>query len=413
MATEFFISKMSDHMEEATFVEWLVAEGDAVEKGQPILVVDTDKVVAEMEAPSDGFLVGIRPGLEDGALIPIGVTVAFIVEDLAEEVPVLEPLSAATQEFPPTEDSDLGEAPASVELTANEVSNGSQSAGPVRATPAGRKAARELNVELGSVRGTGPGGRISESDVRKHVSTASVDETTPAGTGESDEFLELTPVQRVTARRMVESVTQVPQFSLVQHFDMTNVLRAREALVSGAAARPSVTAYLVKAIAMALVEHPRTNGFFQEGRIAINTDINVGVALGTDGGLYVPVIHNADRLSVAEISDDLRRLTGLADGPGFSAADLDGGTFTLSNLGMYGIDEFRAIVNPPQAAILATGRVSKVAVVDADGAIKVRDRMTATITADHRGLDGVGAAMFLSSVASFLGGSNRNPGGTT
>lgn len=161
-----------------------------------------------------------------------------------------------------------------------------------------------------------------------------------------------------------------------------------------------MTAFLVKTVASALSAHPRVNGFFRDGGIEINTDINVGVAMGTPEGLYVPVIHNADRLSIDEISEHLRRLQRLVEDGGFSSADLEGGTFTLSNLGMYGVDQFRAIVNPPQAAILATGRVAPSASVDADGAIRVRNLMTATMTADHRSLDGVAAAQFLASISS-------------
>ena len=403
MAVELYIPKMSDHMEEAVFVEWLVAEGDAVEKGQPILVIDTDKVVAEVEAPASGLLAGIRPGLDDGVTIAVGVTVAFIVDDLGDEVPVLEPLdggspSSPRAETPPSTPDSESQPAAPVAPTA-----GCSSGGPVRATPAGRKVARELGVDLAGVQGSGPGGRISESDVRAHAST--IAELRPESGGETGEdgWLTLTLPQKVTARRMVESVATVPQFSLVQHLDMTTVLASREHLVADGSPRPSVTAYLVKAVALALVDHPRLNGSYVEGRVRINDDINIGVAWGTSEGLFVPVIHGADGLTIAEIADHLARLRTLADGPGFAPGDLDGGSFTLSNLGMFGIDEFRALINPPQSAILATGRVAKAVVVDADGAIRLRDRMTATLTADHRSLDGVAAALFLSSVSTFLG----------
>jgi pyruvate dehydrogenase E2 component (dihydrolipoyllysine-residue acetyltransferase) len=398
VAVEFYIPKMSDHMEEAVFVEWLVADGDAVEKGQPILVIDTDKVVAEVEAPASGLLTGIRPGLDDGVTIAVGVTVAFIVDDLTDEVPVLQPLDGGSASSPQTETPDAGERTPPVSVPTTKASSG----GPVRATPAGRKAARELGVDLAGVPGSGPGGRISESDVRTYASSVSQPLSDAHDETDGDEWLELTLAQSVTARRMVESLTSVPQFSLVTHLDMTAVLALRERLGSDGTQRPSVTAYLVKAVASALVDHQRVNGFYREGRIQVNKDINVGVAWGTNEGLFVPVIHGADRLSVAAIADHLTRLRALADGRGFAPADLDGGTFTLSNLGMYEIDEFRALINPPQSAILATGRVSKAVVVDSDGAIRFRDRITATLTADHRSLDGVAAALFLSSVSTLL-----------
>lgn len=401
MAVEFYIPKMSDHMEEAVFIEWLVAEGDAVEKGQPILMIDTDKVVAEVEAPASGLLTGIRPGLDDGVTIPVGETVAFIVEDIGDEVPALEPLGAPVSaslhsESPqPTQVADLQDMPTGATPPVQ------PSGGPVRATPAGRKAARELDVDLADVPGSGPGGRVSESDVRAYA-TKAVATGSSSGGDRDTESLGLTSVQKITAARMVESVTTVPQFSVVRHLDMTAVLGARESFGSEGPSRPSVTAYLVKAIALALTDHPRVNGIFREDRVEINSDINVGVAMGTDEGLFVPVIHKADQMTVTEIADDLAGLRELADGQGFALSDLDGGTFTLSNLGMFGVDEFQAIVNPPQAAILATGRVSKVAVVNDDGSLGVGDSMTATITADHRALDGVAAAVFLSSVSELL-----------
>lgn len=402
MAVEFYIPKMSDHMEEAIFVEWLVADGDAVEKGQPILVIDTDKVVAEVEAPADGILVGIRPGLENGATVAVGVTVAFIVDDIADDVPALEPLDAPAPDSSAAEDAEPSQLATTVDSATAASGSGTAHGGPVRATPAGRKAARELNVNLANVVGSGPRGRISESDVRKHAADVSSAEVGTVPEAQGTVWLELTPVQGVTARRMVESMSEVPQFSLARHLDLTATLAVRERAGGDAGSKPSVTAYLVKAIGLALAEHPRVNGFFRKGRIEINNDINVGVAFGTDVGLFVPVIHRADRLSVSEIADALARLRGLADGQAFTRDDLSGGTFTLSNLGMFGIDEFRALVNQPQAAILATGQVSKALVVDTEGTISIRDRMTATVTADHRSLDGVSVARFLSSVANFL-----------
>lgn len=398
MAVEFYIPKMSDHMEEAVFTEWLVAEGDPVEKGQPVLVIETDKVTAEVEAPASGFLKNIRPGLAEGVSISVGETVAFIVNDPDEEVPLLDPLASSAGQESVEEDAESTGPSVSQEQPDASAPFAERGDGPVRATPAARKAGRELGIDLAGVAGSGPGGRVSESDVRKLAAAGTGSEVEP---GEK-EWLDLTPVQKVTARRMTESNASAPQFSLVRHFDMTPVLAARASVGADSESKPSVTAYLVKAIASALSEHPRVNGFFRDQRIEINRDINVGVAIGTDDGLFVPVIRNADRLSVTEIAENLIRLRGLAVDQAFAPGDLEGGTFTLSNLGMFGIDEFAAIVNPPQSAILAAGRVAKAAVVDDDGDIRIRDRMTVTMTADHRSLDGLSAALFLSSVAAGL-----------
>ena len=279
-------------MEEAIFTEWLAAEGDHVEEGQPVLVIEADKVTAEVEAPASGFLKNIRPGLVDGVTISVGETIAFIVDDPGEDVPALEPLGSVP---PPKPVSGAVESPHpsdSQEQPAGAVQVAESAGGPVRATPAARKAARELGIDLAVVAGPGPGGRVAESDVRNLAAAGRTDVKEPKAT----ESLQLTPVQRVTGRRMVESVTTAPQFSLVRHIDMTSVLAARETLGEGSASRPSITAYLVRAIALALSEHPRVNGVFRENRIELNNDINVGVALGTDDGLFVPVIRNADRI---------------------------------------------------------------------------------------------------------------------
>lgn len=399
MAVELYIPKMSDHMEEAVFTEWLVEEGDHVDKGQPVIVIETDKVTAEVEAPATGYLKSFRTGLVEGTIIPVGETVAFIVERADEEVPVLEALLFSPAPGPAAEESETDAGSESQEQPVAAVPPPA-SGGPVRATPAARKAGRELDIDLAEVIGSGPSGRVSENDVRKQADGQAV--STDVETLEISEPIQLTPVQRLTARRMTESVATVPQFSLVRHVDMTSVLVARESLDGDSSAKPSVTAYLVKAIASALAEHPRVNGFFRGDRIETNQNINIGVAVGTDDGLFVPVIHNADRLSVLEITNDLTRLRDLVADQNLASSDLEGGTFTLSNLGMFGIDEFEAIVNPPQSAILATGKVSKAAVVDSERAVIVRDRMSVTMTADHRSLDGLSAALFLSTVADQL-----------
>lgn len=410
MSTEFYIPKMSDHMEQGVFIEWLVAEGDAVNEGQPILIIDTDKVVAEVDAPASGFLKGVRPGLGEGVTIAVGETVAFIVEDMTEEVPVLTPLgeSGAPADVP-----GVAEPRETTATIADQSSQDGPNDGAIRATPAGRRAARELDIALASVPGSGPGGRVSERDVRQFAEKSSAgkpsDTTDVGGTG----WLELTRVQEITARRMVESTTTVPQFALTKRLDVTAVLARRNQLGAESSSKPSITAYLVKAAALALAEHPRVNGFFRDGRVELNPAINVGVAIGVDYGLIVPVIHKADGLSVTEIADRLANLRALADRQALGPGDLEGGTFTLSNLGMFGVDEFHAIVNPPQSTILATGSVSRDLVVDDAGAIRIRDRMPATVTADHRSLDGVAVARFLTSISEFLESDELSKEGST
>jgi pyruvate dehydrogenase E2 component (dihydrolipoamide acetyltransferase) len=218
--------------------------------------------------------------------------------------------------------------------------------------------------------------------------------------------LPLTPIQRVTGERMRESVVNAPQFALDVAADMTQLLWLRDQLAdrveAAAGARPTITGLLVMAVADALTRHPRANAEYADGWLRVHSDVNFGVAVGTDDGLVVPVIRNADRKSLAEITRELAAFQAKAKALRFSADDLTGGTFTLSNLGMYGEDGFRAIVNPPQSAILAVGRIVKTPVGIPDEAIALRPMMNLTLTVDHRCMDGVQAARFLAEVKALL-----------
>ena len=422
MAVEVFIHKMSEHMEFGTLVRWLVAEGERVERRQVIMEVETDKVVAELEAPASGILKGIRSGAVEGAQIPVGEVIAFIAEP-DEAVPTLPPfgpapvIPSAAPIIPSangcTHPRNLSPpaapgvpAPAEVE------------AGPLRATPVARRIARELGVDLARVKGSGPGGRIREEDVRTWASS----HTPPTGVGGLpgaseaptaggstvtaapgvEGLVELTSIQRVTGQRMLESVQTAPQFSLTSDADVTNLLRLREVLMERILAetgeRLSITALLVKIVAAALRHHPRANASFEDGRVRLHPHINVGVAVGTDDGLLVPVVKQADQKSLVQIAQELKTFQDKAHRMRFSLEDLAGGTFTLSNLGMYGVDRFNAIVNPPQSAILAVGRVIKTPVGLPDDVVALRPMMSLTLTVDHRTLDGVQGARFLGEV---------------
>lgn len=449
MATEIFMPKMTDHMEAGEIIRWLVKEGDRVEQGQVIMEVMTDKVVADLEAPASGILKGIRPGAVDGATIPVGETFAFIAEP-NEEVPALPPLTSQTVPAPenvltvaeamesapvPMEPGRVLAAPAvrrlakelGVDLTlvrgsgpggrireedvyafveARKSQEAAEELSAVRASPLARRLARELGVDLAQVRGSGPGGRVREEDVRAFAEAqkvaAVVVTTTPGTTNVQAEWVDLTPVQRVTSQRMLESVHNAPQFTLHVSADATNLLWLREALMERILAetgeRPSVTVLLVKIIAAALKEHPRVNASFEGGRIRLYREINIGVAIGTDNGLVVPVIKAADQKDLIRIVQELKTFQEKARVMRFTSEDLSGGTFTVSNLGMYGIERFDAIINPPQAAILAVGRILKVPMGMPDDSIALRPLMNLALTVDHRVLDGVQGARFLSAI---------------
>lgn len=451
MAVEVFMPKMSDHMEVGEIIRWLVKEGDKVEEGQVIMEVMTDKVVADLEASASGVLKGIRAGAVDGAIVPVGETFAFIAEP-DEEVPTLPPLA-------PAEDTEVKEeaSPPSVAPSPEPVppapAEGDTKSGPVRATPVARRLAQELGVDLSQVQGSGPGGRIKDEDVRAYAeaqkekpSEASravraspvarrvarelgLDISQVSGTGpdgrikeedvrsyaealsavpapqpvEADvEWLELNSIQRLTGQRMLESVQTAPQFALTVNVDVTNLLWLREGLMERIVAetgeRLSVTTLLVKIVAASLKQFPRANASFEDGKVKLYPQVNVGVAVGTDAGLLVPVIKDADQKSLVQIAQELKAFQGKAQQMRFTAEDLSGGTFTISNLGMYGIDRFNAIINPPESAILAVGRTVKTPVGMPDDTVALRPIMSLTLTIDHRSMDGVQAAKFLAEI---------------
>ena len=397
MAVEVFMPKMSDHMEAGEVVGWLVEEGDRVEKGQAIVEVLTDKAVAELEALASGVLKGIRIGTEAGVIVPVGETMAFIAEP-NEEVPALPPLVSAKikqaqermRSSPPTSH------PASAKAAEPDR---------VRATPVARRVARELGIDLALVEGTGPGGRIREEDVRDFAKGG---ELLPSFQPEEldVEWLDLTSIQRLVGRRMVESIQIAPQFALSISVDMSNTLSLRESLMGQVVAetgeRLSITAILVQVVSQALRQHPRANASFDEGRIKLYSQVNVGVAVGADGGVVVPVVEEADQKTLVQINRELRAFQEKARRMRFSVEELSGGTFTISNLGMYGIDRFTAIINPPQSGILAVGRVIKTPVGMPDDTIALRPMLSLTLTVDHRVVDGLQAARFLVEVKNRL-----------
>jgi len=395
MATEFFIHKMSEHMESAKIIRWLVQEGDSIQQFQIIMEVETDKVAAEIEAPASGILKGVRAGAVDGADVPVGETIAFIAQP-DEVVPVL-PLLGSAGSATPIEPPPPSPAPAT-----------NIEPGAIKATPVARRVAKELGVDLSLVKGTGPDGRIKDEDVRAYAEAAQTRSAVPAPAPApaAGEWLDLTATQRITGQRMTESVQSAPQFALSLQADMTNTLWLREALMDRIMAdtgeRLSITAILVKVAAAALQQHPRANAEFDNGRIKLHAPINIGVAAGSDAGLVVPVIKTADQKSLAQIMRELKDFQAKAQQMRFGADDLMGGTFTISNLGMYGIEQFNAILNPPQSAILAVGKVIKSPIGLPDDSIAVRPLMSLTLTVDHRVMDGVQGAQFLSDLKARL-----------
>lgn len=429
MAVEFFIPKMSDHMERGEIVTWLVREGEHVETGQGILEIMTDKATAIVEAPASGVLKGIRKGVGPGTTVSVGVTIAFIAESDDEEVPELPPvLPSETEVIQKT-----GEKPAAIErvsINATPVAmklaeqfkvdltqvKGSgtggrihkedvlayraniQGGGPlpdrVRASPAARRRAREAGIDIRAVRGTGPEGLVTEKDVIAYESVPS-----PTGVEKGEEWLDLTPVQKLTGERMLYSVTTAPQFSLDVTADAEKLLWIRDGMMeqveSETGRRLSITTLLVKIVALALRMYPRACSSFDNGRLKIYKDVNINVAIGGPAGLVAPVIKNADRKTLSQINSELKLFEEKMKDMRFTSEELTGGYFTISNLGMFGIDRFRAIVNPPQSAILACGRIIQRPVGTSEKTIVLHPVMKLTLTVDHRCMDGIQGAQFL------------------
>ena len=363
--------RLSDSMEEGTVAKWLVAEGAEVTRGQPLVEIDTDKATMEYEAESDGTLLQIL--VAEGETAPIGTPIARIGSP-GEEVTAAPAAPAAP---PETEVPAEGTAPAPRAARASRVN----------ASPIAKRLANELGVDLAAIEGTGPNGMITKEDVEQAAERE-------AGGAVPEP---LSRVQQAIARHMVEAAA-VPTFAVEVEVDMTAAGERRESLDP----RPSFNDLVVKACALALREHPRVNAAFTEQGFREAPDVSVGIAVAAEDALLVPVVREADTKSLEEIRAETRDLAERARAGKLTPAELDGGTFTISNLGMHGVRRFEALLNTPQAAILAVGAVELRPTVGADGEVTVRLLMSATLTCDHRILYGADAAVFLARVRELL-----------
>ena len=393
MATEVILPRLGQGMESGTIVRWLKAEGESVQKGEPLFELDTDKVTQEVEAEAAGVLLKIA--VSEGE-VPVGQTVAFIGAE-GEDVP--EVAAAAPEEEAAPSPPQTAEATVEVQEEAA-VASGN---GRIKASPLARRIARERGIELARIRGTGPDGRIVAEDVeRAEAGGPSAPAAAPVRlpTGEV-ERLPLSNVRKTIARRLTEA-WRIPVFQLQASADMTRVnalvarLRERDPDV-----RITVTDVLTKVCAQALMRHREVNAEFTEDAILLHPSANVGLAVAAPQGLVVPVVRSAERLSLTEIAGVRADLVGRGRENKLRAEDLQGGTFTISNLGMYAVESFTAVLNPPQAAIVAVGATED-RVVPIDGETAVRPMVTLTCTFDHRAVDGAPAAAFLQTLKESL-----------
>jgi pyruvate dehydrogenase E2 component (dihydrolipoamide acetyltransferase) len=418
VAVEVKLPRLGQGMESGTIVRWLKGEGDAVEKGDPLYELDTDKVTQEVEAEAAGTLLKIV--VSDGE-VDVGTTVGVIGapdEDVSgflstnggdgaaaptSAPPVSEEQAPAEAATPTAQgDGGVGEV-ATVPAAAPVRAPGER----VKASPLARRIARERGVDLAAIAGTGPEGRIVAEDVERAAggwAPAPPALASPAAPAEvSVEVVPLTSVRRTIARRLTEA-WQAPVFQLVVTADATQLVRTREELVSfkrEGDVKPTVNDVLTRLVATALVRHPAVNALYVDETIRRHSSANVGIAVAAPTGLVVPVIWSAERRSVQEIAVARADVVSRARDGKLQLADLEGGTFTISNLGMYGIEQFVAVLNPPQVAILAVGSIAdRPHAVGGD--LLARPTLTLTLTCDHRAIDGSEGAEFLSTVKSFV-----------
>lgn len=399
MATQVTLPRLGQGMESGTIVRWLKAEGDAVDRDEPLYELDTEKVTQEVEAGVSGVLLRIIAG--EGEEIEVGRPICVIGEP-GEEAPAGDDGSApeaaepapAAPERPPAEP---------VTAAAPETERPRPSGGErLKASPLARRIARERGIELRRVAGTGPDGRIVAEDVER-AAAAPAWEQKPVPVTAGSEVVKLTSVRRTIARRLSEA-WQAPHFAISMSADMRRTIELRERLVEltpEGEPRPTYSDILTRICAAALLRHPDLNAHFEGDSVRIFRTANVGLAVAIPHGLVVPVIRHVETLSVAGIAAARAELVARTRENRLQPDDLEGGTFTVSNLGMYGVERFFAVLNPPQVAILAVGSIEERAVV-VGGEIAVRPQLELTLSCDHRAVDGATASEFLRTLRDLL-----------
>lgn len=375
MPVEIVMPKFGLTMQEGKIQQWFKAEGDAIETGQPLFEVETEKVLYEVEAPASGVVAKLLYPLE--STVPCAKAVAVIAVGGEDPAAIAKAYASKAPEAGTSALPHAG-APAS-QRTA------STPAGAIVATPAARKLAKDRGIDLATVKGTGPGGRITREDVE---AAAAMPQGTP-----------LHGMRKSIADRMFKSLQSTAQLTITTEADVTPLVARREQLKKEF--NLTFTDMLIEAVAGALVAHPRLRLTVEGDLIQPHEEVNVGIAVALDEGLIVPVIRHADTKSLQQIADESRRLAEKARAGSLGVDEVSGGTFTITNLGMYGIDAFTPIINQPQIAILGVGRIVPKPAVH-DGQIAIRSMMTLSLTFDHRIVDGAPAAAFLQDVAARL-----------
>ncbi len=394
MAISVVMPALEMAQETGKLISWLKKEGESVTKGEPLLEVETDKAVMEIESPGDGVLAGVK--VQPGAEVPVGQTIAWIVRP--GEVPPADEVAATsgrktTVVAPPAAHAVSHTASASQAVTSTQ-----SAAQPAKVSPKARRLAGERGVDLAHVRGSGAGGEILASDILAAAESKAGALPTTVDSG--------SPISRLMAERTTQSWTTVPHFFVVREVDAGALNEARQKLgpeiEKSHGLKLTHTDLLAALVARVLLKHPRMNASWTREGVRTNAEINIGLAMAVEDGVVAPVIHNAPKAALGEIAVQRRDLAERARGGKLRPADIAGGTFTISNLGMFGVDAFTAIIIPPQVAILAVGSIAD-RVVPVDGRPGVRPMMTLTLSSDHRVVDGARAAEFLRDLVEAIG----------
>jgi len=418
---EIIMPKMGDAMTEGKVVRWYKKAGDAVKKGEPVLEIETDKVNLDLEAEQDGTLGDVAA--EAGKMVEVGGVLAAIL-GAGEKAQPKKEAAVAAEPAPARRAIDkkdsvkhsTGEYAEAIDMKAPRVDRtAAPSSAPSapqgdggrrRSSPLARKMARELGVTIEQVQGSGPGGRIVANDIKNFKPSAPAPQKAKAPSVPPVQRLEtkeipLTAMRRTIAKRLAESTGPIPHFYLTAEYDVTNLLSLREQLNEIEGIKTSVNDFIVRAAALALRHHPNVNASWGDEAITQHGEIHIGIAVSTPEGLITPVVRNADEKSVTDISNEVRALADKAKNRKLTPNDYQGSTFTISNLGAWGIDQFTAIINPPNVAILAIGAASAQPVV-IDRQVVIRDRMKVTMSCDHRVVDGALGAEYLRTLRSYI-----------
>src|SRR5947209_768072 len=439
MATDVILPALGMSQETGKIVQWLKAEGEQVAKGEPLAEIETDKATVEIEAPADGVLAHVSATAGDD--VPVGQVIASILapgEVSQGDVAATPPPAVEAAHQPAVAASPLASriaAEHNLDLSrvksagrriqkadvltylqnqdnaASTQTSTRPGKGLLIASPKARRLAAEQGKDLAAIKGTGPGGAVLAADVLAAIAQAPPTpgrvgtgarqaEVSPAMANESDAPT-LSNIWHIMAERTTQSWTSTPHFYLVREVNASRLLAWRKQILKRSTEKVSFTDLLVKIVAAALGMHPRLNASWSEGKIALKQEVHIGLAVAVEEGLVVPVIHLADTLSLGEIARQRTELVAKAQAGKLRPQDISGGTFTISNLGMYNVDAFNAIINQPQAAILAVGRITE-RVVPINGQPAVQPTMVLTLSCDHRAVDGARGAQFLDTVATFI-----------